>query len=106
MVMVDVKKDEVVFVCTLSPAAKKVFLVGEFNGWRADAKRMVKTRDGSFRARLRLPPGRYEYQFLVDGTWLADPDAPEQVPNPFGTSNGVVTVGELACGVGCDCDGV
>lgn len=104
MVIFDVKKGEVVFVCNLNRAAKKVFLVGDFNNWQADAKRMTKVKDGSFRARLNLFPDRYEYQFLVDDAWLADPDAPDQTLNPYGTFNSVVTVSEpTCCGGDCDC---
>jgi len=105
MVTQDIKKGEVVFVCTLNPAAKKVSLVGDFNQWDPDAKRMVKVpKDGSFRARLALPPGRYEYKFVVDGAWFNDPDAMEQVCNPFGTCNSVVAVTPPACCCDCECE--
>lgn len=44
---------------------------------------------------LFLPPGRYEYCFVVDGTrWVTDPRANESVPNPFGGSNSVVRIGD------------
>jgi hypothetical protein len=41
-----------------------------------------------------LPPGRYRYAFLVDGSqWLADPTAPRAFDDEFGTPSSVVTVG-------------
>lgn len=81
-----------VFVCALSPNAREVYLVGEFNSWNPRADRMTKTKNG-FRRTLQLPPGEYQYKFLVDGQWHNDPSAARQVPNAFGTTNSVVRVG-------------
>ena len=39
-----------------------------------------------------LPPGAYEYKFVVDGEWLTDPGNPEVRPNAFGTYNSVLLV--------------
>ena len=41
---------------------------------------------------LSLPPGRYEYQFVVDGRWMPDLTAADEMPNPFGGFNSVVEV--------------
>lgn len=79
------------FVCDLKHDAKRVFLVGDFNGWDPAADRMVK-RKGAFHKILRLNPGEYQYKFVVDGEWHADPAAVAQVPNGFGTLNSVVRV--------------
>ena len=97
MVFQDSKNGETVFAYTPTAKAAKVFLVGDFNDWKADAKRMVKMKDGSFRARLHLAPGRYEYKFLVDGEWMSDPQAPEEAVNSYGTVNSVAVVTDL-CG--------
>ena len=78
------------FVCAIKPEAKTVYLVGEFNRWDHRATRMVK-RQGKFQTRLELKPGEYQYKFLVDGEWHADPNA-EQVQNEFGTTNNVIRV--------------
>jgi hypothetical protein len=40
-----------------------------------------------------LPPGRYEYKFIVDGEWIPDPSEPHEVVNAFGSTNSVVEVG-------------
>lgn len=84
-----------VFVCDLNPSAKEVFLVGEFNNWDPRADRMVR-RKGAFRKTLNLPPGEYQYKFLIDGEWHNDPSAKAQVPNEFGTTNSVVRVREVS----------
>ena len=34
----------------------------------------------------------YQYKFIVDGVWLNDPQAQEQVMNPYGTLNSIVRV--------------
>ena len=80
-----------VFTCDVNPAAKEVYLVGEFNSWNIRADRMTKTKDG-FRKTLKLPPGEYQYKFLIDGVWHHDPSAAKQVHNAFGTTNSVVRV--------------
>lgn len=80
------------FVCDVKPDAKEVYLVGDFNDWDPQADRMVK-RKGVFQKLLQLEPGEYQYKFLVDGQWHADPSAAAQVPNAFGTINSIVRVG-------------
>ena len=85
---------EVIFVCDLSSDARRVFLAGDFNQRKPTSRRMVKSRDGTFRAKLQLAPGEYEYKFVIDGRWQADPAA-EQRPNPYGTHNSVTHVPEV-----------
>ena len=41
---------------------------------------------------LHLPPGRYEYKFLINGTWCADPECTEWVRNHVGSLNSVIRV--------------
>ncbi len=92
MIIKDGKKGTVTFVYNGKPNDKKVCLAGDFNDWNGAARRMIKSKDGSFRAKLSLPPGEYEYKFVVDGTWISDPDAAAHKPNPFGSSNSLVIV--------------
>ncbi len=80
------------FFCDMVPMAMRVFLVGDFNDWDPSARRMVRSRDGSFRARLELSPGEHEYKFVVDGKWEIDPTAPRQTGNAYGSLNSVVRV--------------
>jgi 1,4-alpha-glucan branching enzyme len=92
MVIKKANDKKITFAYSANPNAKKVYLVGDFNQWDATARRMVKTRDGSFRAKLELAPGEYEYKFVVDGQWINDPDGTAQRANPFGSVNSVATV--------------
>ena len=76
----------------VAPAAKQVFVAGSFNDWRAPGIPLKSSRGGEWRGELTLPPGRYEYLFVVDGQWLPDPAAQESVPNPFGGLNSVFSI--------------
>jgi 1,4-alpha-glucan branching enzyme len=75
-----------------APQAKAVQLVGDFTEWEANPRPMRRNRAGApFVAILPLPPGTYEYKFLVDGEWVEDPAAPS-VENRYGTRNSQVVV--------------
>ena len=72
---------------------KAVYVAGEFNGWDPTAKKMAyKARAGIYAATLKLAAGTYQYKFVIDGTWCADPENVNAVPNDQGTFNSVVTV--------------
>ncbi len=71
----------------------KVSLAGSFNGWDPAAKPMVdKDGTGEFACTLTLPKGRYEYKFVINGTWCADPECTDWVQNDMGTLNSVKVV--------------
>jgi 1,4-alpha-glucan branching enzyme len=93
-VMTERKAREVTFVFKHKPGVKQVYLVGDFNQWDSTAKRMTKSIDGSYRAKMNLKPGKYQYKFVADGVWINDPEAREQVVNDFGTLNSVIMVSE------------
>ena len=72
---------------------ERVYVCGDFNNWRPTSLRMIGNADaGLWEKRLTLSPGRYEYKFVVDGKWLHDPDAQENVSNIYGSLNSVVQV--------------
>jgi len=77
------------------PDAREVSIAGSFNGWQPAAAPMQRfgTGCGQWKVDLHLKPGRYEYRFVVDGTWTDDPFARTFVPNPFGTRNAVFVLG-------------
>ena len=39
-----------------------------------------KDGTGNFSCILSLPKGRYEYKFIINGTWCADPENDNWVP--------------------------
>lgn len=85
------KKKEVFSI--LAPQAQNVTLVGNFSGWEAEPIPLTKQKDGSWKTTVPLQLGSYEYRFLVDGRWTDDPQCETHVPNPFGASNCLRTVG-------------
>lgn len=46
---------------------------GDFNEWNVNTHPMKKNKRGVWEKAVMLPPGRYEYKFLVDGQWRNDP---------------------------------
>ncbi len=76
--------------------ARDVRIAGDFNGWvpdkgvhsmtEADGKTTVWTKV------LNLPPGTYQYRYVVDGEWRADPANPESTQGPAGKPNSVLHV--------------
>ena len=73
--------------------AEQVYICGDFNNWQPTSLRMIGNPEaGLWEKRLMLDPGRYEYKFFVDGNWIHDPDAGENVSNTYGSLNSVVEV--------------
>jgi 1,4-alpha-glucan branching enzyme len=68
-----------------------VAVAGTFNGWNPE-KTPLKKNGEAWERTVALPRGRYEYRFVVDGQWVADPSVRESVPNPFGSTNSVLNV--------------
>ena len=75
-----------------APSAKKVTLAGSFNNWDTKSCSAKKDSQGNWSVRLPLKPGRYEYKFFVDNTWVNDANCNSYVPNAFGTQNSVIEV--------------
>jgi len=72
---------------------KSVYLAGEFNNWNPTAKKMTyKAASGIYATTVKLVPGTYQYKFVLDGTWCADPENINAVANDQGTFNSVITV--------------
>lgn len=77
-------------------SAGDVRIAGDFNDWVPDkGVRSLIESDGDTRVWtkvLRLPPGTYQYRYVVDGEWRADPDNPQSVPGPTGQANSILVV--------------
>jgi hypothetical protein len=70
--------------------ADEVELLCEANGWEPVSMR--KTKDGSFRAKMRFPKEReFEFLYRVDHkAWVNDDDADGTRANGFGGRNSVL----------------
>jgi chromosome partitioning protein len=76
--------------------ARDVRIAGDFNGWVPDKGVTSKTeREGGeqvWTKILELPPGTYQYRYVVDGDWREDPENPHQAPGRVGERNSVLVV--------------
>ena len=78
----------------VAPGASSVHLTGDFVGWSPEGIALEDPRGtGIWTADVPLPPGVYQYTFVLDGTeWVPDPRAVSQVDDGFGQINSVVIV--------------
>jgi hypothetical protein len=85
---------EVTQFVLVAPNAQSVALVGDFNDWNLSSTILARQAgDGIWWVTVKLPPGRYRYAFVVNGTtWQSDPNAPG-AEDEFGRPNSVVTIG-------------
>jgi 1,4-alpha-glucan branching enzyme len=86
------KADKNVEFTLHAPEATEVYLTGEFNRWSTKSLPMRKDKDGVWRSKIKLLPGRYEYKLFADGAWIENLPNAQAVSNPFGTQNFVITV--------------
>ncbi len=84
--------DGVVFMLD-APKARRVQLVGDFNGWVPDDGDMAAGARAWTKV-LPLNPGKYRYRYIVDGQWQDDPLNAHREPAPFGGFNSVLVLGD------------
>ncbi|MDD5729936.1 MAG: glycogen-binding domain-containing protein [Candidatus Omnitrophica bacterium] len=75
-----------------APQAKKVSLAGSFNNWDTNSLVAKKDTKGAWSLKVGLKPGKYEYKFFVDGTWLLDPACKSKTSNNLGSENSVIEI--------------
>ena len=62
--------------------ARTVALVGDFNGWAKGEDLLRRENTGTWTLLKRLPPGLFQYKFLIDGNrYELDPGNPAAVDN-------------------------
>lgn len=66
--------------------ARRVVLSGSFIEWSPDEIRMTKV-DSGWIHQLKLRPGKYWYKFIVDGSWITDPDNTHEEHDGLGNVN-------------------
>lgn len=69
------------------PHARRVVLLGDFNGWNRSGPPMTKQTDGNWQSHLRLAPGVYQFRYLADGQWYVDHAAFGIQHGPFGPNS-------------------
>ena len=77
-----------------APAASRVALAGDFNGWDIRGIPMTRdSRDGRWAVALALAPGRHSYAYVVDDTqWVRDPAGTPAEPNELTPPRSVVII--------------
>lgn len=78
--------------CCHAPEARSVLLVGTFNGWDPRAAPMTKNAEGIWGIEVELEPGRYRYEFVLDGQ-------PSCEPGPDGTYHEIPDCVSSECGI-------
>ena len=82
-----------------APASQLVVITGPspfFPNWSPDGIPMTKGDDGVWSYTLTAKKSdEIVYKFLLDGAWLADPNAPESIDDGYGGRNGMVPVAAL-----------
>ncbi|MBZ0157070.1 MAG: hypothetical protein K8I29_12770 [Alphaproteobacteria bacterium] len=79
-----------------APHAETVSIAGDFNRWSEEQGTMKREPNGLWTIEIPLPPGTYQYMFVVDGkTWVPDPRADVYRDDGFGNRNSVVRISTL-----------
>jgi hypothetical protein len=73
-------------------SANEVCLAGDFNRWKVCDARLSRVGEDVWSVSLELPPGRYEYMFVVDGRWVTDPHAMGYNDDGFGNQNAILVL--------------
>lgn len=71
-----------------------VQVAGSFNDWTPSENFMLE--DNEWRYSVKLSPGKYQYQFVINDEWLLDPQNPVKESNNIGGYNSVFTVPDPA----------
>jgi 1,4-alpha-glucan branching enzyme len=85
------EKKKIEFTYKADPG-REVFIAGTFNDWDPSKTRLTESDAGVYRISIKLPAGRHEYKFVIDGCWQIDPENPGSLLNDFGGLNSVITV--------------
>lgn len=71
----------------------KVEVLGDFNQWQRGVHILKPVGENKYQIELHLPPGRYQYIFLVnDQLFQMDPFCQEQVEDGYGNLNSLLVI--------------
>lgn len=83
---------EIAFTLEASAGAT-VEIAGDFNNWAPERLELTESLDRQvWHKVVSLPPGSYQYKYLIDGRWVVDPGNGKTVDDFFGGANSVIKV--------------
>ena len=72
---------------------KSVQVAGNINSWTLGENFILE--DNIWKYKIKLAPGKYHYQLVIDGEWILDPENPLKESNNIGGFNSVLTIDDL-----------
>eukprot|EP00164_Ancoracysta_twista_P000591 GFYU01000782.1.p1 GENE.GFYU01000782.1~~GFYU01000782.1.p1 ORF type:complete len:238 (-),score=26.85 GFYU01000782.1:261-974(-) len=78
-------------VFTWGHGGSEVYITGSFSNWEERVRMERKGNDHEFKTVFHVPPGNYQYKFIVDGDWRFAPDQ-DTAFDGFGNVNNVVDI--------------
>lgn len=70
-----------------------VQIAGDFNHWMPEELQLTYSQGTSlWQKTIPLRPGLYQYKYLVNGDWIADPANDETVDDLFGGINSIINI--------------
>ncbi len=92
MAILGKKKSYWVNFIIIAKPGSRVYVAGTFNNWDPKANPLIEgAGKGNFITEILVPFGEHEYKFIVNDRWQIDPSCNNQVLNPFGSQNSVVS---------------
>lgn len=73
--------------------ARKVVVTGSFNNWNEKELQMRRTQSG-WQLPVFLRKGTHAYKFIVDGSWIIDPENPNFRPDRRNNLNSFLGIGD------------
>ncbi|MBE0646888.1 MAG: alpha-amylase [Bacteroidales bacterium] len=91
------RSPDIPVLITFNPHGKrynKVRIAGQINDWNPD-KNPMQFNGTIWETKILLPPGNYQYKFVVDDEWISDPGNPDTISNGIGGYNSLLRAGNL-----------
>lgn len=85
-------KTKKIFTFRSDANTKVVQLKGDFNGWNPNESVLAPDGNGNFSITIKLLPGEYAYQFVIDGKESLDPINPTTKSNGIGGTNSLLKI--------------
>ena len=90
VILLDKKVEYTILFDPKGKQYKSVQVVGNINSWTPGENFIFE--DNIWKYKLKLAPGKYHYQLVIDGEWILDPGNPINESNNIGGFNSVLTI--------------